>query len=274
MAHRTHPPSPAGYPEPFVAAVLDDALAHQSRTYAIAGLQGTGKSTLSAQVAALAAGRGLRVVVLSIDDFYLGRRERQRLGREVHPLLATRGAPGSHDVPLAIDTIDALRDGRAARLPRFDKIADSRLPPSKWPRARADLVLFEGWFQKVPAQRDGELVAPLNALERDEDPDGTWRRWCNDALGRDYPPLWRRIDRMLFLEGPGFEVVPEWRWQQEATLQAANPGRQAMTRPQVQRFVQFFERVSRQALRTLPAIAERHVRLDAARRPLDPMPVS
>ena len=269
MAHRTHPPSAAGYSESFVASVLDDALAHDSRTYAIAGLQGTGKSTLSAQVAALAASRGLRTVVLSIDDFYLGRRERLALGREVHPLLATRGPPGSHDVALAIDTIDALRTGRAAKLPRFDKIADRRLPPSKWPTARADLALFEGWFQKVPAQTAAELVSPLNALERDEDPDGNWRRWCNDALGRDYPPLWQRIERMLFLEGPGFGIVPEWRWQQEVTLQAANPDRQAMTRPQVERFVQFFERVSRQALRTLPAIADRHVRLDATRRPLD-----
>ena len=268
MAHRTHPPSPAGYSDPFVAAVLDDALAYQSRVYAIAGLQGSGKSTLSAQVAVLAAGRGLRTVVLSIDDFYLGRRERLRLGRDVHPLLATRGAPGSHDVPLAIETIDALREGRATRLPRFDKIADRRLSPSKWPLAQADLVLFEGWFQKVPAQTDAELVSPVNALERDEDPDGTWRRWCNAALGRDYPPLWQRIDRMLFLEGPGFEIVPEWRWQQEVTLQEANPDRQAMTHAQVLRFVQFFERVSRQALRTLPAIADRHVRLDATRRPV------
>ena len=275
MAHRTHPPSSAGYAQPFVAAVLDDALARESRSYAIAGLQGTGKSTLSAQVAALAADRGLKAVVLSIDDFYLGRRERLALGREVHPLLATRGAPGSHDVALAIATIDALREGRAAKLPRFDKIADRRLPPSKWPLARGtDLVLFEGWFQKVPAQRDEELIAPLNPLERDEDADGTWRRWCNDALGRDYPPLWQRIDRMLFLEGPGFEIVPEWRWQQEVTLQKANPDRQAMTKPQVERFVQFFERVSRQALRTLPAIADRHVRLDATRRPLDPLPLS
>ncbi len=268
MARRTHPPSPAGYDPAFVAAVLDDALAHHARVHAIAGLQGSGKSTLSAQGGALAAARGLRVAVLSIDDFYLGRRERLALGREVHPLLATRGPPGSHDVALAIDPIDALRAGRTAPLPRVDKIADRRLPPSKWPRARADLVLFEGWFQKVPAQRDEELVVPLNVLERDEDPDGTWRRWCNHALGRDYPPLWQRIDRMLFLEGPGFEVVPEWRWQQEVTLQAANPDRQAMTRPQVLRFVQFFERVSRQALRTLPAIADRHVRLDAARRPV------
>jgi D-glycerate 3-kinase len=73
---------------------------------------------------------------------------------------------------------------------------------------------------------------------------------------------------MLFLQGPGFEVVPEWRWQQEQTLQSANPGRQAMTRPQVERFVQFFERVSRQALATLPTIADWIVPVDLQRRPL------
>lgn len=270
MASRTHPPSPSGYAPGFVARVLDDAVAHGSRVYAISGLQGTGKSTLSAQVAVLARTRGLRVAVVSIDDFYLGRRERLRLGREVHPLLATRGPPGTHEVALACATLEALRAGQPARLPRFDKIADRRLPPSAWPNARgADLVVFEGWFQQVPAQAATELRAPINALEREEDGTGLWRHYCNHALGEDYPALWRYIDRQLFLQPPGFEVVPGWRWRQEQTLQAANPHRQAMTRAQVERFVQFFERVSRQALRTLPAIADWTVALDARRR-LDP----
>lgn len=267
MASRTHPPSPSGYAPGFVARVLDDALASHARVYAISGLQGSGKTTLSAQLAALARMRGLRVVVVSIDDFYLGRRERLRLGRGVHPLLATRGPPGTHDVALAWATLDALRAGRPARLPRFDKIADRRLPPSAWPTARgADLVVFEGWFQQVPAQDPSELRAPINALERDEDGTGLWRGYCNHALGEDYPALWRHIDRQLFLQAPGFEVVPGWRWQQERTLQAANPQRRAMTRAQVERFVQFFERVSRQALRTLPGIADWTVALDARRR--------
>lgn len=269
MLSRMHVPTSPGYPPDFASAVLDDALAHGGRVHAIAGLQGTGKSTLAAQVAALAAARGLHAVVLSIDDFYLGRRERRALGRNVHPLLATRGPPGTHDVALACDTVDALRDGHPARLPRFDKISDRRLPPSRWPREHgADLVIFEGWFLKVPPQGAQGLVVPINALERDEDAGGTWRSYCNAALGRDYPPLWSRLDRLLFLQGPGFDVVPGWRWQQEQTLQAANPQREAMTRPQVERFVQFFERVSRQALHTLPAIADWHVRLDASRTPL------
>ena len=259
-----------GYAPGFVASVLDDALAHDCRVYSITGLQGTGKSTIAAQLVALARQRGIRAVALSIDDFYLDHDARVALGRGVHPLLATRGPPGSHDPALACEVVDGLRAGRPTRLPQFDKIADRRLPVSDWPvMDGTDLVLFEGWFQKVPAQAPEALVAAVNALERDEDPDGTWRRYCNDALARDYDPLWARLDRLLFLRGPGFDQVPEWRWQQECTLQAANPGRAAMTQAQVERFVQFFERVSRHGWARLPEIADWTRTIDHRRQPLE-----
>jgi D-glycerate 3-kinase len=267
-------PVGTGYPDAFVATVLERALALPGpcRVFGITGLQGTGKSTLSAQVAALAEARGLRPVVLSIDDLYLDQPERQRLGREVHPLLATRGAPGSHDLALGRATVDALRAGRA-RLPAFDKISDRRLPESDWARIDGvpDLVLFEGWFHKVPPQAEADLAAPINALERDEDAGGTWRRWCNAALA-DYAPLWAELGALLFLQGPGFEQVPEWRWQQELTLAAANPGRRTMTQAEIERFVLFFERVSRQALATLPRIADWTVRVDARRHVIERVP--
>ncbi|MGH8025452.1 MAG: kinase [Pseudoxanthomonas sp.] len=270
MTADTHA-SGKGFGESLVSTALDAALslARPTPVFAIAGLQGSGKSTLAAQLASLAEKRGLSAAVLSIDDFYLGRDQRQRLARSVHPLLATRGPPGTHDLDLALETMERLRAGRTARLPRFDKLADDRLPMAQWPikEQRCDLVLLEGWFLKTPPQRPDDLATPINALERDEDPDGSWRSWCNAALADDYPRLWRTIDALWFLQGPGFEVVPEWRWQQERSLRAAEPGREAMSRPQVERFVQFFERVSRQALKTLPAIAERTVRLDSRRRP-------
>ena len=263
---------PAGYAPGFVARILDMARDGGGRTggrrvFAIAGLQGTGKSTLSQQLEALAREQGLRLVPLSIDDFYLGHADRGKLGREVHPLCATRGAPGTHDVALACAVLDALHEGRPTALPCFDKIADDRLPESQWPVVdRADLIILEGWFLKVPPQDGNQLDEPLNALEREEDPDGTWRRWCNDALARDYPALWSRLPRLLFLQGPGFDVVPQWRWQQEQSLQAQHPDRKAMTHAQVMRFVQFFERVSRHAMETLPGIADATIRLDAGRR--------
>lgn len=276
MPRPTHPPSDApasapaarGFDAGFVARVLDDALREGVRVYGLSGLQGTGKSTLAAQLAEAARARGRRVAILSLDDVYLDRPQREALAREVHPLLATRGPPGTHDLPLALATLDALRDGRAVRLPRFDKLADRRRPEADWPPAEAvDLALFEGWCLGVPAQAPEALAAPLNALERDEDADGRWRRWCNRALARDYPALWARMDRLLFLQPPGFGIVPAWRWQQECALQAADPTRRGMTRAQVERFVQHYERVSRQALRTLPALADAVAPLDAARVP-------
>lgn len=274
MSAPLHPALPAGFAPAFVASVLDDALAHGSRVYGIGGLQGSGKSTLAAQVVDLARARGLRAEALSIDDVYLTLSARRQLARDVHPLLATRGPPGTHDVAMACGLIDALRRGGTCRLPRFDKIADDRLPASRWPTARdTQLLIVEGWFLKTPPQTEAQLAVPVNALERDEDAQGAWRRYCNTALARDYPALWQRIDRLLYLHGPGFDIVPDWRWQQELALQASDPARAAMSRAQVERFVQHFERVSRQAWRTLPAIADWTMPLDHQRHPAVPPPL-
>ncbi|WP_337244271.1 hypothetical protein [Luteimonas sp. gir] len=94
------PPSPALWSDALVARVLDDALRHGARVLGISGLQGTGKSTLATQLAAAGRARGLAIAVLSLDDLYLDHRARQRLARTVHPLLATRGPPGTHEVAL------------------------------------------------------------------------------------------------------------------------------------------------------------------------------
>jgi D-glycerate 3-kinase len=269
MPPALHPTS--GFSPGFVADRLDEALALRGPLpiYGLAGLPGTGKSTLARQMVRLAAERGIAVLALSIDDFYLGRGARRELARRVHPLLARRGPPGTHDLTLALSTLDALRRGESIALPRFDKLADTRLPPSRWRRAAQPprLLVFEGWFLKTPPEPTAALSTPINVLEREHDPDGTWRRWCNDALA-DHAPLWRRLDWLTWLQPPGFETVPAWRWQQERAMQSRRPGRAAMSRTQIGRFLQAFERVGRQALRTLPAVADRVIALDARRRPV------
>jgi D-glycerate 3-kinase len=260
-----------GFSPGFVADRLDEALALRGSlpVYGLAGLPGTGKSTLARQMVGLAAERGVAALALSIDDFYFGRRDRRELARRVHPLLARRGPPGSHELPLALAVLDALRRGEPVALPRFDKLADTRLPPSRWlrPAPPPGLVIFEGWFLKTPPETEAALAAPINALEREHDADGRWRRWCNAALA-GYAPLWHRLDWLTWLQPPGFETVPGWRWQQEQRMQSQRPGHAAMSRAQVGEFLQGFERVGRQALRTLPALADRVVALDARRRPI------
>lgn len=274
MSRAAHPKPSRGWSSDWLDRVLDWASPNPGAppVAAIAGLQGSGKSTLAAQLAALAGERGYHALALSIDDFYLTRRQRRALARNVHPLLATRGPPGSHDLALACDTLDALRTlkpGQHVPVPRFDKLGDRRLPPSRWRevRRRPDLIVFEGWFLKTPPEPDQALIAPVNDLEREQDPDAVWRRWCNRRLA-EYAPLWRRLDRLLFLRAPDFEVVPDWRWQQERDLCAASPGRTGMDRAEVERFVRLFERVGRQAQRRLPEVADWTVALDERRRPV------
>lgn len=278
MTTPLHASGSHGFADDLVTTMLERALGMRTGTpvFGISGLQGSGKSTLAAQMADAATRGGLRVAVLSLDDFYLPRAQRAQLAHDVHPLLATRGPPGTHDTALALRALDALRSGTDIALPRFDKLADERLPESQWTRVagQTNLVVFEGWFLGTPAEGAATLEEPVNALERDEDGDGRWRRWCNDALARDYPALWQRIDHLLFLQPPGFEIVPEWRWQQEQGLTSTDPSRTGMDRTQVERFVQHFERVSRQALRTLPAIADLALGLDTTRRPLFPSSIT
>ncbi|HLM53338.1 MAG TPA: hypothetical protein VK325_07090 [Pseudoxanthomonas sp.] len=66
---------------------------------------------------------------------------------------------------------------------------------------------------------------------------------------------------MWVLQAPDFDVVRRWRWQQERSLQALHPAKNGLDRAQIERFVQLFERVSRHALRCLPHIAQRTIRL-------------
>jgi len=240
----------------------------------INGSQGSGKSTLAALLTILLAQRhGLRSIDLSIDDFYLTRAQRQQLAHEVHPLLATRGVPGTHDVALMRDTLQRLMQQQGpVAVPRFDKAADDRLPPAQWPRIEAplDMVLIEGWCFGTPAQAQAALEAPVNPLESDEDPDGSWRRYVNRAIEQDYQPLYQSVDAWIMLQAPSFDCVYQWRLEQERKLaekiaQQGGQGTQLMSEPQLARFIQHYQRLTEHALRTLPAQVDYLYRLDAQR---------
>ena len=260
-----------GYDPTVVTVVLDWLLAglcSRRRTVSLiglTGLQGSGKSTFARQLARAANARGVATEVLALDDFYLGRRERVRLAREVHPLLATRGVPGTHDLDLLRRTLRELARANAqrpARIPRFDKGRDTRLPPSRWrPVAISPrLVLLEGWCVGVPAQATNALARPLNDLERDEDSDGRWRRWVNRQLADGHTRLWRQMHGLILLEAPDFAVVSDWRNEPERTLRAGGAPC-VMDRAALRRFVMHYERLSRHALRALPARADLRILL-------------
>ncbi|HET6546409.1 MAG TPA: kinase [Rhodanobacteraceae bacterium] len=240
------------------------------RLIGLSGLQGSGKSTLARQLVDAAAQRGIHAVELSIDDFYLTRRERGRLAKTVHPLLATRGVPGTHDTGLVAGTLAALHQAEErhpARLPSFDKGRDTRATPSRWRRVATppDWILLEGWCIGVTAERPAALREPCNALERDSDADGYWRRWVNARLQSDYAALWARFDALAVLQAPDFAVVENWRDQPERELRRRGAP-EAMSKTELRRFLMYYERLSRHALRVLPKIADITIAIDRKRR--------
>jgi D-glycerate 3-kinase len=253
-------------------ALTLDGLARDSRplVLGICGSQGSGKSTVAQALADDLVGRGLACAVLSLDDLYLTRAERERLACDVHPLLVTRGPPGTHDVALGMEVLDTLRAGTCVRLPRFAKAKDDRCDPSAWPEVsgQCDVVIFEGWCVGARPQAPEALAQPLNDLEHCEDADGRWRRFVNEALAGPYQPLFARIDRLVLLQAPGFEVVLDWRQEQEEDLRARSPDAPGlMSREQIARFIAHYERITRHILVEMPGRADLVVRLDARRLP-------
>lgn len=242
-----------GGPRPFVLGV--------------SGAQGSGKSTLCAKLArAMSSQTGLSILTLSLDDLYLTRAERQRLGKRVHPLCAVRGLPGTHDTALGHQLFDQLAEAQedtVTHIPRFNKATDDRVPPQDFDAfiGRPDVIFFEGWC--VGATPGHAWQGPINDREARDDPDGVWTRWTEAMLKKHYLSLWNRIDALVMIRVPSFEFVAEGRWRQEQKLlkRLQTQGRtyaasHVMNQEQVKEYVALFERKTRQLLEELPIHAD------------------
>ncbi|MEX0617402.1 MAG: hypothetical protein WDZ76_09270 [Pseudohongiellaceae bacterium] len=228
----------------------------------INGAQGTGKSTLAKFLALILGLRHVSTATLSLDDFYLDRERRNILAQAVHPLLATRGVPGTHDLTLARRVLQDLTrpDEQVVWLPRFDKGADEPLPTGEWPQISApvDLIILEGWFLGAQSQPLSALQKPVNELEAAEDHDGRWRGYVNREL-EHYQDIFNAIDWLVMLRAPSFDSVYQWRALQEEKLGSRGGGANAprvMSAAELRRFVQHFERLTRHCLHSIPPRAD------------------
>jgi D-glycerate 3-kinase len=244
--------------------------AKQPLIVGINGAQGSGKSTLAACLQFLLEQQyQLHAVSLSLDDFYYTRAERQQLAKAVHPLLATRGVPGTHDVALTIKTLNDLQqDHLPVWLPRFDKASDDRFPAefAECVTEPVDVILLEGWCLGSEAEAETTLSKPVNDLETKEDPEGRWRRYVNKQLALSYPSLFDLIDLWVMLKAPSFNCVFDWRMEQENKLrQSSRQQGHIMDEQQLARFIQFYQRITEQTLKHLPAKVHYLFELDSDR---------
>ena len=255
-------------------AGVTESLARRAKAANIAplvgfsGCQGSGKSTLVALMAkVMREVHGVSTVVLSLDDFYLTKAARGALAESIHPLFATRGVPGTHDLALLHETIAALRQpppGSAVPVPAFDKALDDRTEMVHWRQVSApvQLIFLEGWCVGLSPQQESELAAPINPMEAEQDPSRVWRGEVNRQLASEYAELFGKLDALLLLQAPSFDSVFDWRWQQEQRLsqqfQQDHPDKPdpTMSRSEVAEFILHYQRLTEHGLRTLPDRAD------------------
>ncbi|MBV1930458.1 MAG: phosphoribulokinase [Porticoccaceae bacterium] len=253
----------------------------------ISGAQGTGKSTLSAVLKIiLEENYHWQTAILSLDDIYLSGADRQNLAHLVHPLLQTRGVPGTHDTTLGIDIIEqlkALKPGQTMRLPRFDKARDDRKPEAEWEAftGPADLIIFEGWCLSSSVMDNDDLATPINALEAEADKKAVWRNYINQQLENNYGDLFGLIDVLIMLKAPDFDCIRRWRIEQEAKLAASHTSNKntsnkntsnkntsnkasskIMDEDALIRFIQHYERLTQHNLSEMPDRADVVLSLD------------
>jgi D-glycerate 3-kinase len=258
---------------PLAAWIAGELRSRQaSLVVGICGAQGSGKSTMALVLKFLLEQQGIVTALLSLDDLYLSKADRQALSERVHPLLETRGVPGTHDVEQGLRVLNELREDGVVALPGFDKSLDERRAREGWTEVHApvQVVLFEGWCVGAVPQTESMLAQPLNALERESDADGSWRHYVNQRLAGEYQRLFSMIDRLILLQAPCFEVVYRWRLEQEQKLRRriemeGGDASGTMSVQQVEKFISHYERITRHILAEMPQRADVVVRLTAER---------
>ena len=264
---------------PVACSILDRLTPGTPFVVGINGAQGAGKATLyNLLEVILTEGFGLKVTGFSIDDLYLTRAERDSLAQSVHPLLKTRGVPGTHDVDLGIKLLNQLKQAgpsELTRIPIFDKSTDERVPEQMWHEwhGSADVIIFDGWCVGSIAESEESLTAPINELEKLEDPEGVWRHYVNQQLATTYQDLFSCLDMLVMLKVPNMQAVYDWRAVQEEKLKdrasllysersSADPLR-IMDGTEITRFIAHYERLTRWMLEEIPTRADITLALNA-----------
>ena len=245
-----------------LAKMIMDKQQTQPLLVSLNGAQGTGKSTMTSFLKLIIESENkTNVAELSLDDFYLRREERKELAEKIHPLLRTRGVPGTHNVPMLENVLDDLNNRRSCVVPKFDKAVDDQCSKDKWLAIDkpVDIILFEGWCNNSPPQSADELKQAINELEKNEDAGGVWRQFVNDKLIEYRQKVFQYADICIMLKAPDFESVFSWRRLQEKKLRASvfsGAALKLMGDDELKRFIQHFERITRHTIEHLPTAAD------------------
>ena len=237
----------------------------------VAGGQGTGKTTITSILSLiLRTYFKLNVFKVSIDDFYKTRNERRILSLTEHPLLITRGVPGTHDHKIISNFFKKVKKKKFKniKLPKFDKSIDDRCKKKLWYKLnfRPDVVILEGWCVGAKAQNNTKLKKPINSLERVKDRNLIWRKYVNTQLKTNYKKLFNHLDEIVYLKSSSFKLLQEWRIKQEKKLRLNSKRKnnlKIMSKGDVINFMQTYQRITQNMFKDAPKYASIIFKLDS-----------
>ncbi len=182
----------------------------------LAGGQGTGKTTISSLIKIILIKYfKLKVFRISIDDFYKTRKERIILSKRVHPMLLTRGVPGTHDINMVLNFFKKTKSKKFKRLklPMFNKAIDDRFNKKKWYdlKSKPDVIIFEGWCVGAKSEKNKTLKRTINSMEKAKDQKQIWRKYVNQQLKSKYKKLYSQLNCLIYLKAKNFALLQKWR---------------------------------------------------------------
>ena len=229
----------------------------------LAGGQGTGKTTISSLIRIILTKYfKLKVFRISIDDFYKTRKERISLSKKVHPMLLTRGVPGTHDINMMLNFFKKAksRKFKRLRLPIFNKAIDDRFNKKKWYdlKYKPDVIIFEGWCVGAKPEKGKTLKKTINSMERAKDHKQIWRKYVNQQLKSKYKNLYSQLNCLIYLRAKNFSLLQKWRLKQERKLWIntnRNFNSKIMSTGDVINFMQTYQRITQNMFKFMPRYA-------------------
>ncbi len=250
-----------------------DSKADKKKPYfvGLAGGQGTGKTTTSSLIKIILSKYfKLNVFRISIDDFYKTRKERISLSKRVHPMLLTRGVPGTHDINMMLNFFKKSKSKKFKRLklPTFNKAIDDRFSKKHWYdlKKKPDVIIFEGWCVGAKSEKNDTLKRTINSMEKTKDQKQIWRKYVNDQLKTKYRKLYSQLNCLIYLKAKDFSLLQKWRLKQERKLwikSKKSSNTKIMSKEDVLSFMQTYQRVTQNMFRYMPKYASIIINLNS-----------
>jgi len=251
------------YISKFLVPIIYMIINSKDNKFLISGSQGVGKTTLAILLKLVIEKiYKKKVMLLSIDDYYFSKSKRLKLAKIIHPLLKTRGVPGTHNVKELNEHINQfIKQKFPIKIPLFDKIKDD-ISRKRKKINNADILLLEGWCcGSLPIEKK-YLYKNINQLESNYDQDRVWRKYYNSMLKGEYKKIFSMFDKKIYIQPPSFKYVLKWRTFQEKKNANKSRSKEFMNMKMLKIFIQHYEKLTKWMIKIMPVRADILIKID------------